>query len=621
MSGIARTEYRQLNFILCATFVLTTSIPCRSQSVLELARENRDVLVLSNYITVDSVNNFLDTQEGRERTLKRLEQCGVTKIYLDLMRSGEWADEANTVANRDYFRTAGLEVAAGITTSPGQGFGVLNSDENGYCWTHPQSRADLRRVAEMAARHFDEVIVDDFFTFRCFCERCDRARGGRDWEEFHLARMTQLAQEDLIEPIHSLNPNCKVVIKYPQWYDKFHEFGYDIANEVRLFDAVFAGTESRNPRTERYGYVEPFEGFFNYSWIRSIAKEKMIGGWYDYGDITPDVFREQGYQTILAGAREIVLFAHYFLIDETTSPYPETTDAFIADAPSLFHLARTVSGKAVEGLHVYKPIAGRGNNGEYYLFDYLGMMGLSIVADSTFPKADSVLFSLHSLKDPELPLRVKELDRQGIAGMTVTAGLLNAWADEPELLSIFGYELDGVHPDDIRSNTLQINSTVETMSVPLHLRYQLYPRQAQANVHLKQNDQLSPILTSKTSRHGGIRCVLNLSTYSQSEFDAIGEVFLAPLPSPFMNLPQAAVDEIRAYLDPTSPRLSMPVRFGRYRFTDGLEVWENFNDESGEVRWDNAKVQYAPLVSDLDSVLNQACKIPPRNYVIVRRKS
>lgn len=612
-------HFRRICLTLCVALLpaLLGATPVSSQSLEELAYRNRGVLRLSTFATIGSVNKMLTTTEGRTRALERMRQCGVTKVYLDLMRSGQWAEYDNAIAIRDFFEPRGIEVSAGITTSPGEGFGVLAPDRNGYCWSRPETREDLRKLADWVGRGFDEVIVDDFFTSSCRCDICERARGGHDWESFHLARMSRVSQEDLIEPIRALNPDCRIIIKYPQWYDKFHEYGYDIARQVHLFDRVFAGTESRNPTTQRYGYVEPFEGFFNYSWIGSAAGEKMVGAWYDYGDITPDVFREQGYQSVLAGAKEIVLFCLAPLVDEVKSPNAETTRDFIDDGEVLFDLAQTVRNREKEGLHVYKPIGGRGSAGEYYLFDYLGMMGISIVARSNAPQADNVLFSLHAMRDADLPQIVRNLDRAGTSSLTITAGVLEAWAYEPELLEIFGYGTGDIQRETFTADVVQIGTDKESVPQPLEPRFRLTPRDAEAPVTAIAGDRSTPILTAKTSPHGGLRCVLNLSTFSQEDFDAIGEMFLAPAPHPFMSLPRSAVDTIRAHLESTAPRISLPVRCGRYRFWDGLEVWENFNDEPAEVRWDAANVGYATRSPEGPRRI-QGITIPPRRFVIVQ---
>src|SRR5262249_57277515 len=43
------------------------------------------------------------------------------------------------------------------------------------------------------------------------------------------------------------NPRVKVIIKYPNWYEHFQGLGYDLDVEAKQFDAIYTGTESRDP--------------------------------------------------------------------------------------------------------------------------------------------------------------------------------------------------------------------------------------------------------------------------------------------------------------------------------------------------------------------------------------
>ena len=45
----------------------------------------------------------------------------------------------------------------------------------------------------------------------------------------------------------------RLIIKFPQWYDRFHLFGYDPPRMAEAFDKVWVGTEVRNPLTRRGG--------------------------------------------------------------------------------------------------------------------------------------------------------------------------------------------------------------------------------------------------------------------------------------------------------------------------------------------------------------------------------
>ena len=60
---------------------------------------------------------------------------------------------------KKFFLDHGVKVAGGMALSDGSIGGQFKS----FCYTDPQDRAFIKSAAELAARHFDEVIQDDFF--------------------------------------------------------------------------------------------------------------------------------------------------------------------------------------------------------------------------------------------------------------------------------------------------------------------------------------------------------------------------------------------------------------------------------------------------------------------------
>ena len=52
-----------------------------------------------------------------------------------------------------------MQVAGGMALSAGSIGGQFQS----FCYTDPNDRAFIKSAAEFAAKHFDEVIQDDFF--------------------------------------------------------------------------------------------------------------------------------------------------------------------------------------------------------------------------------------------------------------------------------------------------------------------------------------------------------------------------------------------------------------------------------------------------------------------------
>jgi hypothetical protein len=96
-------------------------------------------------------------------------QVRVDKVYIETYRSGEVTDDAALENAKAFFKSQGIETAGGIayvgagdnagSDSPDAGEGQFIS----MCYTDPKQRDLVKRVAELTARHFDEIMLDDFF--------------------------------------------------------------------------------------------------------------------------------------------------------------------------------------------------------------------------------------------------------------------------------------------------------------------------------------------------------------------------------------------------------------------------------------------------------------------------
>ncbi|MCF6285461.1 MAG: hypothetical protein L3K26_09755, partial [Candidatus Hydrogenedentes bacterium] len=261
-------------------------------------------LRLTAYCTAGTARTLL-LPEARTKALATLERFGMTGIIIESNRGGSALAEAEMVLLRDFFLGHGYRVAAGMATVPGADWGVRANE--GLAWLNfqaPKTQADIERSVRAAARVFDTLIIDDFLCSGDKSAESDAARRGRDWGSYRRGIMTSLSQRMIIGPAHEENPNIKVVIKFPQSYDRYHNFGYDVEREPQLFDEVWVGTETRGQYTQRFGFTQPYEGFVNYRWIQSLSRGKMGSAWFDYGDCDGPDFVEQAWQTVLAGARD-----------------------------------------------------------------------------------------------------------------------------------------------------------------------------------------------------------------------------------------------------------------------------------------------------------------------------
>jgi hypothetical protein len=135
----------------------------------------------------------------------------------------------------------------------------------------------------------------------------------------------------------------RLIIKYPQWYDGFQDRGYDVTRETAAFDRIWVGTEIRDYTDPHWGGVAQYEGYFLMRWLGGIGGEKCGGGWYDWLGTTERTYVEQARQTVLAGARESMLFCFGGLHRDTG---PADVAALRANLPELLAVAREVDPRA-----------------------------------------------------------------------------------------------------------------------------------------------------------------------------------------------------------------------------------------------------------------------------------
>ncbi|MDZ7608101.1 MAG: hypothetical protein U5K79_21550 [Cyclobacteriaceae bacterium] len=91
----------------------------------------------------------------------------------------------------------------------------------------------------------------------------------------------------------------KVIIKYPNWYDHFHEMGFNL-NTTHSFDGVYTGTETRDAVYSEQ-HLQPYLGYLICRYFHNLFPGKNGGGWVDTGGMkTYDRYAEQLWLTILA---------------------------------------------------------------------------------------------------------------------------------------------------------------------------------------------------------------------------------------------------------------------------------------------------------------------------------
>jgi len=390
--------------VVIGLFILSSPFRCQSQTLWDLAKQNRGLLKIATLFTAQNVREHLSGDQGINSAMDWCKKTGVTHVFIESYRDGYTADRKTLENARDRFKKEGFEASGCVTTT---GIGKTSTGWRGIsCYTDPPTQDQLQKIFEYTAAIFDEIMIDDFLFTDCQCQECVKTRGDESWPVYRCQLMNKMARERILGPARKVNPNVRIIIKYPQWYDDFHNRGYDVIQQTAAYDRIWVGTETRDYDNPRWGRKVQYEAYYIMRWLGEIGDDKTGGGWFDPYGTTENTYVEQARQTVLADAKEMLLFCYGSLLSQTG---PANVEKLRAEIPGLFELARLVRNKPIKGILAPKP-PNSDADGEQYVFDFVGMLGLPLVPTAKIDAgAKAAFFSVHALQDPELTSKITNM--------------------------------------------------------------------------------------------------------------------------------------------------------------------------------------------------------------------
>lgn len=570
---------RHKNRILLLIAIILSVYACQpdrptADDNYSLAKQHVNDLRLSVYVTAHTVKRLFSSEAGRREAVSLMRANGITKVYIEVYRSGLVIEPQLLQETAHHFKTSGFEVVGGIATVPGDDFGVKQEGKLGWFnWQNPKTQSDLKEVMLKAAPIFDTFIVDDFLCSGDTSLESKNAKGSLSWSLYRRELLTEVASSVFIEPARSVNPDIHMIIKYPQWYDRFHMFGYDVESGPKLFDEVWVGTETRGQYTQRFGCVQPYEGFVNYRWLASIAKNKIGGAWFDHGDCDQLDFIDQAYQSVLAGASELVIFNYGSFVNGHPGHH-----LLRMELENLFALAKTVKTSPVVGIPGYKPLHSDAG-GDLYIMDFIGMLGIPLIPVADYPEdAQTVFLPTQAASDPDILGKLASSLRKG-ARIIMTVGFLTKIDDGGELAASAGISRPLVQ--ELSADKIVLHGRDSTMSRPLDVEAKFYVEDGEALLTAIIGEDQIPFMTKSAN---GQLYVMNVHTFSEADFEAVGEVLLCPRPLGLVELTESWANTVRAvFYDEIKVNMKAPARVTMQPLQNGDLVVHNYNKHAIEL--------------------------------------
>jgi hypothetical protein len=247
----------------------------------------------------------------------------------------------------------------------------------------------------------------------------------------------------------------------------------------------------------------------------------------------------------------------------------------------LSELAAAVQSSPVMGIAAYKP-PNSDAGGDLFIMDFLGMLGIPIVPTAHFPADAPVLFlPAQAAADSTLLGSVQERVAEG-ATVILSASLL-ATAEGSALAGLAG--IAGlVHSSPMQAKAIAVQGEVLPLERPLDLEATLTLDDATPVLLAVVDGKQVPFLSVRKVQDARI-FVLNVHTFSQADYDAVGEVLLAPRPLGLLDLPRTAVNEVRAVFNaPLDYAFDAPARVTLQPLRDGSLVVQNYTAAEQNLR-------------------------------------
>jgi hypothetical protein len=518
-----------------------------------------------------------------ERQFKRVSsQLDFDKVYIEAYRDRQFASDAELDAVKRAFAAQGIETSGGVTLAAGGSGGQFGT----FDYENPADRAECEKAVRLIARHFDEVILDDFFFYTSKSDADIAAKGNRSWTDYRVDKMREASRNLVLGPAKQENPRVRVIIKYPNWYEHFHGTGYDLAEQAKMFDAIYTGTETRDPViTDQL--LQQYESYEIFRYLSNVRPGANLGAWVDtYSIRSIDRYAEQLWDGLFAKAPEQMLFEWGAMASEKPAtpgkrPWAKQATSFrwpavggngwASAANQALHTADAVLGQLGNpvGIASYRPPHATGEN---FLHNYIGNLGVPIELYPQYPaQAQTILLTQAAALDPNIIAKI-DASLRGGANVIVTSGFLEATQDR-------GFE-----------QLAEWRTTGHTIAIDQYF----VGFGAGNGTELKQAGKDKPILFPEVRFYTndswgiirGVAAAKGFPIVLMNHYSK-GTLYLWTMPENFgelYNLPQPMITRLKQFLFAEAPvQIDAPDHVALFTYDNGAFVVENYRDDAARV--------------------------------------
>ena len=558
------------------------------------------------YITVGDTKRLADPATFARDFARVWSQLQFDKVYIEAYRDRVMASDVELETVKREFQAKGIGTSGGITLAAGGSRGQFGT----FDYEDPADRAECERAVRLIARHFDEVILDDFFFYTSKSDADIAARGNRSWADYRVDKMREASRDLVLGPAKQENQRVRVIIKYPNWYEHFHGLGYDLAEQPKMFDAIYTGTETRDPEiTDQL--LQQYESYEIYRYLSNVRPGANLGVWADTFDTRSiDRYAEQLWDGLFAKAPEQMLFNWHPMAEAAPAsagerPWAKQATSFRWPAgssgwASAANEALLIADSALNGVGnptgvaSYRPPHA---TGEDFLHNYIGNLGVPIELYPDYPaNSHTILLTRAAAIDPAIIAKI-DVSLRGGASVIVTSGFLEAMQ---------GRGFEQLAEWQATSHTIAVDQYFDGFG-------------AGAGTELKEIGKTKPVLFPEVRFYTNDSWAIIRGVAAAKGFPIVlmnhyskGTLYLWTMPDNFgdlYSLPQPLATRIKQYLFGDQPlQIDSPDHVALFTYDNGAFIVENYRDETANVR-----------VRRKGSAATEAVEIPPHSFRVFAR--